>query len=41
MSPTSAQNAQRAGSFPRVSGDEPKIRTTDGAWGWFSRRERG
>ena len=27
--------------FPRVSGDEPKIRTTDGAWGWFSRRERG
>ena len=27
--------------FPRVSGDEPKIRTTDDAWGWFSRRERG
>ena len=41
MSPTHTNDPPAARRFPRVSGDEPKIRTTDGAWGWFSRRERG
>ena len=41
MSPTSSQKDHSAGSFPRVSGDEPDSERDEARRGQFSPRERG